>query len=171
MAFKPPKRGRGFKHAGGLLNDQIRKGAHSRGFAEARLLTHWAEIVGPQIAKIARPGKVSYAKGGMGATLTVSASGANAPVVSMQADAIRTRVNACYGYNAIGRVRVDQSAWVPGMAETQADFAHDRPAPSPKITHGIENVTDEGLRDALAQLAGNVLTIRKASKPSDDGAS
>lgn len=163
MAQQPRKRGRGFAHAGGILTTRIRQGAHSRGFAEARLLTQWDAIVGPQIARLARPGKVSYAKGGIGATLTIIASGANAPVVAMQTDQIRERVNACYGYNAISRVRIDQSAWTPGMAETQATFEHDKPEPQPKVTMGIENVTDEGLRDALAKLAGNVLQSRSKS--------
>ena len=158
---RPRKRGRGFAQAGGILSGRIRQGAHSRGFAEARLLTQWEAIVGPEIARIALPGKVSYAKSGMGATLTVSASGSNAPVVAMQADAIRQRVNACYGYNAISRVRIDQSTWVPqGVAEAQAPYTADKPDkpdPAPKVTMGIADVNDEGLRDALARLAGTVL--------------
>ena len=157
MAQDRPRRGRGFAQAGGILAGRIRQGAHSRGFAEARLLTQWEAIVGPEIACIARPGKVSYAKGSMGATLTVSASGSNAPLVSMQSDAIRKRVNACYGYNAISRVRIDQSTWIPGLAESPAPFEADKPETKPRVTMGIDKVNDEGLRDALARLAGNVL--------------
>ena len=147
------RRGRGFRHAGGLLGDRIREGANARGFAEARLLTSWDEIVGPQIAGLVRPVKVSYAKGGLGATLTVAASGANAPVVAMQSDAIRERVNACYGYNAISRVRIDQAAHAPGKPPA----THERPEPEPSLTMGVDNVNDVGLRDALARLAGNVI--------------
>ena len=142
---------------------RIRQGAHSRGFAESRLLTQWDAIVGPEISRMARPGKISYAKSGMGATLTVSVSGSNAPVVAMQVDAIRQRVNACYGYNAISRVRIDQSSWVAGMAEPQAEYVADKPDPKPQLTMGVEDVNDEGLRDALARLAGSVLVSRSNS--------
>ena len=161
MAKNKNTRGRGFAQAGGLLAARIRQGAHTRGFAEARLLTQWDAIVGQDIARMARPGKVSYAKSGMGATLTIAVSGANAPVVAMQTDMIRQRVNACYGYNAISRVRIDQSAWTPGMAEAAAPYEPDKPGPTPKVTMGIDKVNDAGLRDALARLAGNVLDTSK----------
>lgn len=167
-SFQKRSRGFGFKHAGGLLTERIRQGAHGRGFAEARLLTQWDTIVGAQIARIVRPVRVSYAKGGIGATLTVTASGANAPVVAMQADAIRDRVNACYGYNAISRVRIDQAASPRGFAEDQASYDPELPEPEPTVTMGVDNVNDTGLRDALARLAGNVI-IRNGKKNRSKG--
>ena len=49
------KRGKGFSSAGALLQGQIRRAGESRGFAVSRVLTHWAEIVGTDLAALARP--------------------------------------------------------------------------------------------------------------------
>jgi hypothetical protein len=53
------------------MQKRIRGATETRGFAQSRVLTHWAEIVGEATAKIAHPVDVGYTRGGMGATLTV----------------------------------------------------------------------------------------------------
>lgn len=160
---------KGFKRSGTLLSPQIRKGAETRGFAVARVLTHWPEIAGSDIAAIARPVKVSYARHGLGATLTVLTTGAQAPMLEMQKETLRDRVNAAYGYNAIARVQITQTAPV-GFAEGQARFDHrpaeeaPRPAPDPATRLAASDlaapVADEGLRQALETLGRNVLSKR-----------
>lgn len=132
-----------------------------------RLLTHWADIVGPETAARARPVNVSYSKGGFGATLTVLTTSAQAPMLQMQLPQIREKVNACYGYNAIARIRITQTAPV-GFAEGQVAFAPAAPAvakPDPaakahaaKATVGVENET---LRTALTALGENILRSSK----------
>jgi hypothetical protein len=79
----PRRRSRGFERASGLVVDRVRKAGEGRGFAVARLLTHWSEIVGPETAALARPVRVSYGKGGFGATLTLLAGGGAVPLVQM----------------------------------------------------------------------------------------
>lgn len=101
----------------------------------SRLLTHWAEVVGEDVARLALPVKVSYPRDGFGATLTVLTTGASAPLVQMQAPAIRDRVNACYGYNAIARITITQTA-PTGFADGQVAFApaprREPPPPTPQ---------------------------------------
>ncbi len=65
------RRTKGFERTSGLLQGQIRRASESRGFAESRVLTHWAEIVGETVSNMAIPVKISYAQGGFGATLTI----------------------------------------------------------------------------------------------------
>ena len=113
--------GKGFVQAGALLTRRVRTASEKRGFAETRLLTQWETICGPEIAGIARPLRVSYSRDGFGATLLVTCDGARAPEVQMQTDAIRQKVNACYGYNAISRVRITQTDST-GFAEAQARY-------------------------------------------------
>jgi hypothetical protein len=158
----------GFKRTSALLQSSVRRASESRGFAQSRLLTHWAEVAGAEIAAIARPVEVSYARQGMGATLTLLTTGAQAPMLEMQKEKLREKVNAVYGYNAIARIRITQTA-ATGFAEGQVSFDH-RPAPKPKApavpapetTRAAADltapVTDEGLRNALESLARNVLT-------------
>ncbi|MEJ6393388.1 DUF721 domain-containing protein [Gymnodinialimonas sp. 2305UL16-5] len=163
-AYPTPRRMRGFERAVTLVGRELRSPAEKRGFAETKLLTHWAEIVGPEIAEAAVPVKVKYGRG-IGGTLILLTTGAQAPLLAMQKDAIVTRVNACYGYSAIKDVQVTQSA-PTGFADGQVAFARATPKapakPDPKrlakATEGLDGIQDPALRDALAKLAGNVIS-------------
>ncbi|MCB1391272.1 MAG: DUF721 domain-containing protein [Rhodobacteraceae bacterium] len=180
---KTARRLRGFEAAGGLLRDPIRKAGESRGFAVTRLLTHWPEVAGADLAPLCRPVKVSYAQQGLGATLTLLTSGAAAPLVQMQADRLKERVNAIYGYAAIARVRVTQTSargTAPGLAEAQRPFEGPNItlpsgaalARAQRVVDGLtEGVADSGLRAALDRLATQVLLRqdrRRASDPAGD---
>ena len=157
---------RGFAQTGALLAAQIRKASEKRGFAQSRVLTHWDEIAGPELAAVSRPVEVRFGRGGLGATLSLLTTGAHAPLLEMQKEQIRARVNAVYGYNAIARIRITQTA-ATGFAEGQADFTH-RPraaaplAPDPGVTARAQRTTqtvgDDGLRAALERLATNVIS-------------
>ncbi|WP_425053259.1 DUF721 domain-containing protein [Psychromarinibacter sp. S121] len=165
---KAPRRKRGFERASGLLSTRIREVGEKRGFAVSRVLTHWAEIVGADVAAICRPVNVSYGRGGFGATLTVLTTGAQAPMLEMQKDQIRERVNACYGYSAISRLKITQTA-PTGFAEGQAAFApapaKPKPEPAPELrqraAEASASVADDSLRRALEALGANVLSRQK----------
>ena len=166
---KPPERRmRGFEAASGLLEQRIRAAGEKRGFAVTRLLTQWAEIVGEEAARITRPIKIGYGREGMGATLTLLVSPAHAPMVQMDLPRLKDRVNAAYGYAAISRISLTQTA-ATGFAEGQAAFT-----PATKVVKAVDPalqaearavaapVHDETLRAALEALAQNILTRRKA---------
>lgn len=154
---------RGFKAASGLLSSQIRHVGEARGFAMTKLLTHWEEIVGPDLALQTRPVKVGYGREGMGGTLTLLVMGAVAPLVEMQKEKLRAAVNAVYGYGAISRIILTQTASA-GFAEGQAAFAPaprvQKPSPAPEIAAKAAataaRIQDAGLRRALETLAQNV---------------
>lgn len=159
---------RGFKRTSTLLSDQIRHAGESRGFAVSRLLTHWAEVVGEDVASVARPVDIGYGKGGFGATLTVLTTGAQAPMLEMQKETIRQKVNAVYGYNAISRIRLTQTA-ATGFAEGQAQFAPAPKKPRPSVSPDVraqaaettKSIENETLRLALEQLGRNVMIRQK----------
>ena len=164
---KPARRNRGFARAAKLVESRVRDAGASRGFAVTRLLTHWGEIVGEDIAAMARPVAVRYGREGLGATLTVLTTGAQAPMLEMQKQVIRDRVNACYGYNAIARIHLTQTAPV-GFAEGQAEFQHARKKPAPpdpekqaRAAAMVNDVGDDGLRAALEALGANILARKK----------
>lgn len=162
------RRSRGFQAAATLLADRVQKAAEGRGFAVTRLLTNWAEIAGPQLAPVTRPVRISHARNGLGSTLTLLTTGPMAPMVEMQLPRLRDRVNACYGYNAVSRITLTQTA-ATGFAEGQAEFTpakKPRPqAPDPAIQAEAAKVAapvaDDALRAALEALAQNILTRRK----------
>jgi hypothetical protein len=164
------RRMRGFEATSNLLKDRIRTAGEARGFAVTRLLTAWAEIVGADLAAVTRPVKIGYGKGGMGAALTLLTTSSNAPMVQMQLPVIKEKVNACYGYAAISRITLTQTA-PTGFAEGQASFTHapaPKPAPEPAIqaeaVRAAAGVHDNALRDALESLTQNFLSRAKSQR-------
>jgi hypothetical protein len=167
ISAPPPNQARttrGFKPAAGLLTQQIRHVGEQRGFAITKMLTHWAEIVGEEMAAQTRPVKVGYGREGMGATLTLLVMGAAAPMIEMQKEKLRAAVNTVYGYSAISRIILTQTA-ATGFAEGQAEFSPApkaaKPAAPPAEIAALSArdaapIHDAGLRRALETLAQNV---------------
>ena len=151
------------------MQTRIRQASEGRGFSQSRVLTHWAEIVGQDVARCAQPVNVSYAKGGLGATLTLLTTGAHAPILEMQKEQIRERVNACYGYGAISRVRITQTA-PTGFGDERASFRHAPRTSTPDSTVRdaakalAQNCRDDELREALVALGANVLSKQKTEQ-------
>ncbi len=165
------RRDRGFEPASGLLRTQIRAAGEARGFALTRLLTHWAEVAGDDLAAITRPVKMSYGRAeGMGASLSLLVQAAHAPMVQMALPRLKERVNATYGYNAVSRITLTQTA-ATGFAEGQAAFtaqpkAEKRIAPEVLAAAAaqVSPIGDTHLRDALEKLAQNVLSRAKPNE-------
>lgn len=160
------RKARGFLHAASMTRAQMGAAFGKRGFAEARVLLDWQAIVGEALAAHCRPVKVSYAAKGFGATLVVLAEGARAPEVEMLAPRIVERVNAHYGYRAIARVKVTQTAGFAGLAEASREFerrpvvvepgAELPPDEAVEVARTVSDVADPDLRAALDRLGRNV---------------
>lgn len=120
----PRRSGRRFTKAAQLSQSHIAKSSKARGFAQPRVLTEWPDMVGADIAKLARPVSVDYARGGIGATLVLLCTGASAPLIEMQKETLRQKINDLYGYGAIARIKITQTAHT-GFAEGQAQFTYD----------------------------------------------
>ena len=84
----------------------------------ASLLSHWAEIVGPDYARVTTPVKIAFPyqpnepqrKNGV---LTVRLPQGLAMEFSFRAEIIRARVNAYFGYEAFARIGLDASFMAP----------------------------------------------------------
>lgn len=156
-----------------LVERDIKRMGEKRGFTETRLLTHWADIAGPDTAAICRPVKVGFPRNGFGAILTLLTTGAQAPMLQMRLPQIIDRVNACYGYRAISRIDITQTA-PTGFAEGQAEFAprtKTRAEPDAECKaqarQKTADVGDEGLRQSLERLAANIISKQRARRAID----
>lgn len=174
-ATQKTRRSKGFRQAGALVETRVRKAGEARGFAVARLLTRWEEIAGADIARVARPVEISYGRGGFGATLVLLTKGAHAPMLQMQEAALRERINACYGYAAIARIRITQTART-GFAEGAVGYATAQPERRPPTKTQTEQaaalaapVANDDLRQALEKLGASVLakSARGARDPNE----
>ena len=111
-----------------------------------------------------------YVLEGFGATLVILTTGAQAQMLEMQLPQLREKVNACYGYNAISRLRITQTAPV-GFSDGKAWFnaAPKRTVPEPcpetaaKASAIACDIKDEGLRAALAAFGENIIKHEKRS--------
>ncbi len=163
----------GFKKASVLLKKNIQKVSESRGFAQSRVLTHWSEIVGEEISSVSIPTKVSYKTDGLGATLTILTSGSSGPILEMQKEFIRTKINAVYGYNAVQKIKITQSsplALIRKNENPQSVISKKNKRKveiSTSLEKAVNEIDDKNLRQALEELAINVFTKLENSSSSE----
>ena len=78
-------------------------------YVDPALASRWVELVGPEIAALCRPGRLTG--GRIGATLEVFApSGAAASRAQFEAETMRRRLNEYLGPGRVGRITVLQRA-------------------------------------------------------------
>ncbi len=119
------KRPRGAVSLGELVGQAIAPVTARRGFATADLVAAWPEIAGPLYADCTSLDKISWprrdAEGEPPAgVLFLKVDGPRAILVQHDLPQILERVNAFFGYRAIGRIRIIQSP----VAEARAEPAH-----------------------------------------------
>ena len=163
----------GFKKASILLKKSIQKASESRGFAQSRVLTHWSEIVGEEISSVSIPTKVSYKTDGLGATLTILTSGSSGPILEMQKEFIRTKINAVYGYNAVHKIKITQSSPLELIRKNENPQSviskknKRKVEISTSLEKAVNEIDDKNLRQALEELAINVFTKLENSSSSE----
>ena len=167
------RNGRGFVAASRLVAQHLRDPEERRGYAEATLLSRWTEIVGADHATLCVPVRVKHTRGTtLGNTLVVLSTGSNAPLVAMRQEDMLARVNACYGYRAVSKIQITQTA-PSGFAEGQATFAGPRAKAKPaepdraalaEAEATVSRIENPELRDALTRLSRNVLARQAIEK-------
>jgi len=142
-----------------LLGDVFSDAYAKQGFAARELVTRWADIAGPDIAKYCEPLKMQWPRPVEGqpqepATLVLRVDGPMALEIQHSSDVILQRVNRFFGWSAVGR-----------LALRQAPLArHKRfappPPPDPKtvatIAASLSAIEDDNLRAALARLGAAI---------------
>lgn len=157
-----PRKG-GFRRAGTTYRSALNSVAAKKGFAESDVLLRWPEIVGGLKLGTCQPLSVKFSGDRQaGATLVVETTSARAPELDLMKPMLLERINQFYGYRAIGRIRIQQTAGASGFAEDQQAFEGPKPgaptdqhrAAAATLTEGIEST---GLRDALTRMGSHVL--------------
>jgi len=114
------------------------------GFTDPTLVLHWAEIVGPEIARIARPVRLSDG------VLTLRAEPGATVFLQHEARILCERINTFLGRPAVARMRLVQGAVTPARLRPIA-----RRVPS-AVSAGDPILAfsgSESLREALLRLA------------------
>jgi hypothetical protein len=126
-----------------------------QGFASGELVTHWAEIVGEEVAGLAEPLKLQWPRNSADepaepALLLLRVEGPAAIEIQHLAPVILERVNRYLGWRAVGRIGIRQAPLVHRGRKP-------RPAPptvaeTTEVAAGLTGIEDAPLRDALARL-------------------
>jgi hypothetical protein len=132
-----------------------------QGFASADIVTHWPDIVGPEIAAHAEPMQLKWQRTPHGsdeeagpATLVLRVEGPAAIEIQHLAGVILERVNRFYGWRAVDRIALRQAPL--------ARRAKPRRASGPSadavanVAATLPDIADESLRAALARLGAAI---------------
>ena len=137
----------GPRAVGALLPGITRAAFRGRSPAVGALMTDWPLIVGPALAAVTAPRRLS------GGTLTIGCAGPVAMELQHLSGELLSRING-----ALGRAVATQLRFVQ-------DFAPPAPPPPPRaatVPVPVAGVAPGPLHDALAALAGE---IRRAGRP------
>ena len=141
--------------AGKTIADALAK----QGFAQAGLVTHWAEIVGAAIADHAEPIRMIWPRrvhedDPDPATLVLRVEGPVALEIQHMSGVIIDKVNRFFGWRAVGRIQIRQAPLMRRNLKKKPRGPD--PAVVARLAAGMTDVADEGLRDALARLGAAV---------------
>jgi len=141
--------------AGKTIADALAK----QGFAQTGLVTHWAEIVGADIADHAEPMRMIWPRrvhedDPDPATLVLRVEGPVALEIQHMSGVIIDKVNRFFGWRAVGRIQIRQAPLMRRAAKKKPRGPD--PAVVARLAAGMADVADEGLRDALARLGASV---------------
>jgi hypothetical protein len=148
-----PRR-RGQRSVADLLPDVGAAAFRRFGFVQSAIVSRWAEIVGARYAEVSAPESIRFPQGKKSdGTLTLTVTGAHAPMMQHIAPAIMERVNQFFGYGAVARVAIRQG--VVAMPRSRVAPPSVRPVPA-DLGDSLRDIADPELRACLSALAGAV---------------
>ncbi|MBU8539248.1 DUF721 domain-containing protein [Falsiroseomonas tokyonensis] len=134
-----------------LIPRLTRPAFRKRSPAGAQLMADWPAIIGPALAAVTQPLRVTAG------TLTLACSGPVAMELQHLAPELIGRINAHFGRTAVERLRFVQQA--PAGAPRAAPRPRPVELPAP-VTARLAEMPEGELRDALAKLALGVYRKR-----------
>jgi hypothetical protein len=147
------RRGGGLRRLPDLLGRVLDPAARRRGLAEARLLTEWPTVVGPDLAARSQPVRLTGGPGHQGGVLSLHVAGSAALELQHSEPQVLERINGFFGYPAVARLHLIQ-------APMRRAGGQPLPGPGLRLTSAEENevaavvrgVGDPALQAALAAL-------------------
>lgn len=134
----------------------------SRGFAEAGLITHWAEIIGPDLARGCQPDLLRFPKGERhDGTLTLRCIGAMALEIQHQTPHLLERINSYFGYRAVARLRLIQGTLRRKPQRAPIKLPPLAPNELAATEAALAGLPENEIKDALRRLG---TTLRQRAK-------
>lgn len=135
---------------------EVKKALFKKGFRNHRIITHWKEIIGEELAYQIKPIQIVHRKDGKG-TLRLKVTPAMAFRIHHMQSMIIDRVNTYFGEKSIERLSLEQSTDISPV--TVEDTPPETPCIQVKRYLDIktEKINHEGLKQALISLGMSVL--------------
>ncbi len=153
--------GKGPRPVAAVLPKVTRKALGSHGFAHAALITDWNDVVGPEMARVSQPERLSFRQGERrNGTLHIRILGAVATEMQHLAPVVMERVNRYFGFRAVSNLKLRHATTIAPRAKAR------RPRPQPSAPRDeaarrfaplLAAVGDSELEDILVRLAQGVL--------------
>jgi len=137
-----------------------------RGFGEGGLIADWAAIVGEEVARHAKPLRLSFPRGERrDGSLVLRVRSAFAVELQHMAPQLRERINGYLGYGAVARLKLEQGRLPrPRPPALLAPQGLD-PAEEKKLAGDLGRIEDPDLRQALEGLGRAVKGLRRHPNP------
>ncbi|HET9902694.1 MAG TPA: DciA family protein [Xanthobacteraceae bacterium] len=126
-----------------------------QGFASGEIVTHWIDIAGEDLARLAEPIQLKWPRRREGeptepATLVLRVEGPAAIEIQHLAPVLLERVNRFFGWRAVARIAIRQAPLARKTRKARPDGP--TPAEMAAVKAGLDGIADDGLREALARL-------------------
>jgi hypothetical protein len=130
-----------------------------QGFTSCEVVTHWDEIVGPEVAAVAEPIRMQWNRARNDsdvepATLVLRVEGPGAIEIQHMSGMIVERVNRYLGWRAVGRLALRQAPLMRRRAKPERPKLDGVAAAA--IAARMTGITDVGLRAALGRLGAAI---------------
>lgn len=143
MPPEPPRRAMRTRSLAALLPHISRPVFRKQSPAAIQVMTDWPDIVGPHLASMTVPRRLSAG------TLTVGCRGPVAMELQHLAPTVIARINTTCGQGVVRRLKMVQDLTAPPRPSTPPPGRQAAPAPVQ-----IDDMPDGPLKDALARLGG-----------------
>ncbi|MEW6123352.1 MAG: DciA family protein [Pseudomonadota bacterium] len=146
-----------------IIGPSIAQLCGKAGFSVVEVVTHWDEIVGPDLAPRSQPLRLQWPReeNGEAATLFVRVEGPYAIEFQYAAPVVIERINAYFGWRCVGRIALRQGP-VPRKAAPPV-FIPPPPEAVDRVRAEIGAFEDEALAASLARLGALVRQARRKS--------
>jgi hypothetical protein len=145
------------------LPDVTRSALAKRGFAAARAIADWPEIVGPALAESSVPERLVRGRDADSATLVVRVRPAAALELQHWMPQVIERVNGYFGFRAVGHIRLVQGPVTRPKRRARPALPALAPAAAAELEAQLAPLAGSPLHDALLNL-GRAVRARAASR-------
>jgi hypothetical protein len=141
-----------------LVGGALQSAFARQGFAAVDIVSHWEDIVGPELAERTEPMRLVWPRRDdpdSSGTLTVRVEGAYALELQYLAPTVIERVNRYFGWACVGRIAIRQGP--VARRHRTPDLPVEPPAEVVEdVARSLGEFEDEGLKSSLARLGALV---------------